>query len=187
MVVLCAPYTSELVVLTADAQVKSSHQWTPMLCLLPPSVASLVVADLMVSQVCCHMTREQRQKVVLSYDNMCHVDNLRIARKPLESLPGDLKFIWLDIKKIIDSLHIHNHKDTQCHQRYNPDQLKETNPYYNTMSCEQTFAWFSRYKKILGAMGKVHHHFYLHRMVKRRNSYISYCYSNGRRPIQPRQ
>jgi hypothetical protein len=124
-----------------------------------------------------HMTREQRQKVVLSYDNMCHVDNLRIARKPLESLPGDLKFIWLDIKKIIDSLHIHNHKDAQCHVRYNPDQLKETNPHYNTMSCEQTFAWISRYKKILRAMGKVHHHFYLHRIVKRRNAYISFCYS----------
>ena len=46
-----------------------------------------------------HMTREQRPKVVLSYDNMCHVDNLRIARKPLESLPGDLKLIWLDITR----------------------------------------------------------------------------------------
>ena len=131
------------------------------------------------------LTREERKKVVLSYDNMCHLDNLRVARKPLP-LPGDLKFLWLDIKKIIDTLHIHNHKDPKCHQLYNPDQLKEENPSYNTMSCEQTFAWISRFKKILAAMQKTHHHFYVHRMVKRRNKYISFCYRNGRRPVQPK-
>ena len=64
------------------------------------------------------LTREERKKVVLSYDNMCHLDNLRVARKPLP-LPGDLKFLWLDIKKIIDTLHIYNHKDPKCHQPYN--------------------------------------------------------------------
>ena len=55
------------------------------------------------------LTREERKKVVLSYDNMCHLDNLRVAKKPLP-LPGDLMFLWLDIKEIIDTLHIHNHK-----------------------------------------------------------------------------
>ena len=123
------------------------------------------------------LTREERKKVVLSYDNMCHLDNLRVAKKALP-LPGDLKFLWLDIKKIIDTLHIRNRK---CHQLYNPNKLKEENPSYNTMSCEQTFAWISRFKKILAAMQKTHHHFYLHRMVKRRNKYISFCYRNGRR------
>ena len=47
------------------------------------------------------------------------------------------------------------------------------------MSCEQMFAWLSQYKKILAAMSKIHHHFYLHRMVKRRNTYISHCYKVG--------
>ena len=37
---------------------------------------------------------------------MCDMDNLRIARKPLESLPGDLKFIWVDIKVTGNSLHV---------------------------------------------------------------------------------
>ena len=131
------------------------------------------------------LTREERQKVVLSYDNMCHLDNLRIAHKPLP-LPGDLQYMWLDINKIIDTLHISNHKDQRCHDQYHPIKLKEENPSFNTMSCEQTFAWLSRFKKILAAMQKTHHHFYLHRMVKRRNSYTSYCYQNGRRPVQPK-
>ncbi len=34
--------------------------------------------------------------------------------------------------------------------------LKEQYPEFNTMSCEQTFAWLSRYKKILAAMSEVH-------------------------------
>lgn len=70
-------------------------------------------------------------------------------------------------------------------QVYNPKKLKEAHPEYNTMTCEQTFSWLSRFKKILTAMPKIHHHFYLHQMVKRRNKYISYCYIMGKRPVQP--
>lgn len=93
--------------------------------------------------------------------------------------------MWQDIQKIIDSLHIKNHIDEQCKEMYSPKKLKEDHPDYNTMVCEQTFAWMSRYKKIVCSMPKVHHHFYLHRMVKRRNSYVSFCYSNGCRPLSP--
>ena len=129
-------------------------------------------------------TREKWRSITLSYDNMCHLDNLKVAKRPLP-LPGDLQFIWQDIGKIIDTLHIRNHVDKRCQEKYSPQDLKDKNKDYNTMVCEQTFAWLSRYKKILCSMPKVHHHFYLHRMVKRRNNYISHCYSNGRRPIQP--
>ena len=38
-----------------------------------------------------------------------------------------------------------------------------------------SFVWLSWYKKILSAMAKAHHHFYLHHMV-----------SEGRWPVQPR-
>jgi len=76
-----------------------------------------------------------------------------------------------------------NHVDDRCKELYNSDKLKEKYSTFNTMSCEQTFAWLSRYKKILCSIPKVHHHFYLHRMVKHRNSYITYCYKNGKRPI----
>ena len=128
-------------------------------------------------------SREERKGVIVSYDNMCHLDNLRLAKKPLP-LPGDLKHIWGDTTKVIDKLHLKNHKDPRCHEVYNPTNILTED--MNTMSCEQTFAWLSRYKKILSAMPKTHHHFYLHRMVQRRNRYITRCYQEGRRPIQPK-
>ena len=129
-------------------------------------------------------SREERKDIIVSYDNMCHLNNLKVARKPLP-LPGDLKYLWLDVQKIIDTLHMKNHSDPRCEQ-YNPAKVLPEDSDMNTMSCEQTFAWLSRYKKILCAMPKTHHHFYLHRMVQRRNSYISWCYSEGRRPVQPK-
>lgn len=131
-----------------------------------------------------HMKREDWKKIVLAYDNMCHLNNLKVVKKPLP-LPGTLKYIWLDIRKVIDELHIRNHKDPYCHENYNTDDLKRMNPHFNTMSCEQTFAWLSRHKRILCAMPKTHFHFYMHCMVKRRNEYISYCYVNNRRPLSP--
>ena len=117
-------------------------------------------------------------------DNMCHLDNLKVAREPLP-LPGDHKYIWQDITKIIDELHIRNHKDSRCRTKYNPEVVKTISKTTNTMSCEQTFAWLSRFKKVICAMPKTHFHFFLHRMIKRRNLYITYCYANNRRPLQP--
>ena len=96
-------------------------------------------------------SRDEWKKVILSYDNMCHVDNLKVAKRELP-LPGDLKYIWQDITKIIDTLHINNHVDEQCRRKYDPSSVKELNPTFNTMSCEQTFTWMSRYKKILRSM-----------------------------------
>ena len=145
-------------------------------------------------------TRDDWRKIIVSYDNMCHLNNLKVAKEALP-LPGDLKYIWLDVRKIIDSLHLRNHKDDRCKSEYDPANVLSEG--MNTMSCEQTFAWlsryvvnflllpstpvsYSRYKKILSAMPKIHHHFYLHRMVKRRNEYISRCYELKRRPLRIR-
>ena len=66
----------------------------------------------------------------------------------------------MSIQKIIDSLHIRNHKDQSCKESYNPANLKKELPDGNTMAAEQTFVWLSRFKKILCAMPKVHHLFY---------------------------
>ncbi len=123
-----------------------------------------------------HLGRKDWKKIVLSYDNMCHLNNLKVAKKPL-ALPGKLQHIWLDVHKVIDDLHLRNHTDTRC-QKYSAAPLREANPHLNTMSCEQTFVWLSRFKKTLCAMPKVHFHFYLHWMVKRRNKYVSYCYTH---------
>ena len=67
---------------------------------------------------------------------------------------GDLKYIWQDVPKIIDTPRIHNHKDARCKEMYTPDRIKEEHPTYNTMSCEQTLVWLSRFKKVVRAMEK---------------------------------
>lgn len=91
-------------------------------------------------------TRDQWKKIIISYDNMCHLNNLKVAKKPLP-LPGDLQYLWLDVNKVIDSLHIHNHKDERCKSTYDPSEVLTDG--MNTMSCEQTFAWLSRYLSCL--------------------------------------
>ena len=55
-------------------------------------------------------SREEWKKVTVSYDNMCHLNNLKVARRPLP-LPGNLAHIWMDVNKIINDRHIKNHKD----------------------------------------------------------------------------
>lgn len=129
--------------------------------------------------------RDAWKSLTIAYDNMCHLNNLRVARSPLP-LPGDLKHIWQDVNKVIDDFHLKNHRDQSCKQKYTTETLRQTQPDVNTSACEQTFAWLSRHKKILCAMPKIHFHFYLHRMVKRRNRYISYCYANGLRVVAPK-
>ena len=94
----------------------------------------------------------RREKVTISYGNMCCL-NQKVARWPLP-FPGDSAYLWLYVKKIIDDLYIKNHLDPCCEQYRAPAEIG------NIMSCEQTFTWLSRYKKILSAMPKSHHHFY---------------------------
>ena len=89
------------------------------------------------------LSREERRQKALCYDNKCHLNNLKVAKKPLP-LPGHLSQLWFDVKKIIDSLHISNHKDQACKEMYSPAKIKEDHPNFNTMCCEQTFAWLSR-------------------------------------------
>ncbi|XP_022102484.1 uncharacterized protein LOC110985613 [Acanthaster planci] len=116
------------------------------------------------------------------YDNMCHLDNMNVARKPLP-LAWPWSHMWLNLHKCVDRLHVRNHTDKLCRTKYNPDDhLLETD---NTLCAEQTFVWLSRYKKILCAMPKLHHLFYLHRMVVRRNKYTEYCYNSGYDPLLP--
>lgn len=123
-------------------------------------------------------------QLYLAYDNMCHVDGMRIAKKPLP-LPQPYSHMWLKINKIIDSLHISNHKDSNCKLKYDPLSLKEELPDVNTMAAEQTFVWLSRFKKILCAMPKVHHLFFLHRIIVHRNLYTVSCYKRGLKPVLP--
>ena len=65
-----------------------------------------------------HKSREERKRVIVSYDNVWQFEG---SKKPFP-LPGDLQYLWLDVTKIIDELHIRNHADKRCIEKYN---LKE--------------------------------------------------------------
>ena len=121
----------------------------------------------------------------LAYDNMCNVNRLKVARAALP-LPPPMDKAWLNIEKIIDTFHLPNHVNPECHTLYSPQRLKEKCPDANTQAGEQTFVWLGRFKHILCAMNKQHHLFYLHRMVRRRNAYTVKCYKAGKKPILPR-
>ena len=55
---------------------------------------------------------------MLAYDNMCHLDCLKAAQEYLP-LPAPFNAMWSKVTKIIDSLHIKNHKDPKCQLVYN--------------------------------------------------------------------
>jgi hypothetical protein len=129
-------------------------------------------------KICDEMT-----STVLAYDNMCHVDNLRISRNDLP-LPRPYDKLWKCINKVIDRLHLRNHVDQKCHRVYNPDDKIPKN--FNTMACEQTFVWASRFKKVMCAMPHIHQFFFLHRIVKYRNKYTEKCHVNSKVPMLPK-
>lgn len=116
---------------------------------------------------------------------MCNVNKMAVAKQelPLEAPYDEL---WLKINKVIDLLHLKNHKDEKCFELYNPASLKEKIPKLNTPVAEQTFVWAGRFKKFLCAMPKCHHLFYYHRMVCRRNRYTEKCYKANTEPLLPK-
>ena len=97
----------------------------------------------------------------MSYDNICHLDELKLLAKKLD-LPVPFDEIWLKINKVIDPLHIKNHSQPKCKELYNPEKVREAFPEANLMCAEQTFVWMGRYKKIFNSMTKNHFHFMLH-------------------------
>ena len=127
--------------------------------------------------------RQAMSTVCLAYDNMCHLDSLKIAKSDLP-FPKPFNEAWKLIKKSIDRLHLRNHVDPKCKRLYNPDEKIPS--HFNTMACEQTFIWASRFKKVMCAMPHIHHFFFLHRLVKYRNRYTEKCHHLRKMPILPK-
>ena len=127
---------------------------------------------------------EEWMKHFVNYDNICNVDRLKLLQGLLP-LPAPFSTIWMDVKKVIDPLHIKNHKNPECHTKYSPEAVKTEIPDANLMVAEQTFSWLGKFKKVLNSMPKYHQLFMLHRLVQRRNEYTQYCYSIGARPMLP--
>lgn len=120
---------------------------------------------------------------IVAYD-MCHVDGLKVARVDLP-FEDPLKKVWQCVVKVIDKLHIRNHKDEKCKTLYNP--IHKVPDGYNTMAAEQTFVWGSRFKRLICAMPRLHQFFYLHRLVKRRNAYTQRCHQSNKFPVLPKE
>ena len=95
--------------------------------------------------------------ICLAYDNMCHMDSLKISKVDIP-LPSLFNEAWKLVSKVIDHLHLRNHVDPKCKQLYNPDH--KISPEFNMMACEQTFIWASRFKKVMCAMPHVHQFFF---------------------------
>ena len=120
----------------------------------------------------------------LSYDNVCNLSNMKLWREPLPI--KTFANLWQDnLIKIIDSIHLHNHKRESCHKNFILKILKEKLPDGNTMICEQTFCWLGRFKKILNALPKHRFEFMLHRLVIHRNRYTEYCHLVKKYPHLP--
>ena len=73
------------------------------------------------------------EETTLAYDNMCHLDTLRISRKNLPPVP--FNEMWQKVRKVIDRLHLRNHKEPLCRVKYNPDESLSKD--LNTMAAEQ--------------------------------------------------
>ena len=91
--------------------------------------------------------------------------------------------MWQVIGKVIDHFHYGNHTDKNCKVKYNPESCLLNDD--NSEVAEQTCMGWS-FQETVCAMSKVHHLFFLHRMIKRRNNYTSRCYKAGKKPILPK-
>jgi hypothetical protein len=162
------------------------NYWSPLYKSEGPTQVALIMLKflLLFFQAKANITREDFENFFMSYDNICHVDELKLLANRL-ALPAPYDEVWLSIQKVIDPLHIRNHKRPKCKQLYNPEKVKEAIPEANLMCAEQTFAWMGRYKKIFNSMTKTHFHFMLHRLVKERNSYTTHCYKANKKPLLP--
>ena len=71
--------------------------------------------------------------------------------------------------QVVDLFHFPNHTDSECKRKYSPDAIrkKEEHKDWNMMCAEQTFVWLIR--KMMCAMNKTHHMFFLHRIIVHRN------------------
>ncbi|XP_055354787.1 uncharacterized protein LOC129600331 [Paramacrobiotus metropolitanus] len=128
---------------------------------------------------------EEWENIFVCYDNICQLNRLKAASAPLP-FPEPFDQIWNRVSKIVDGLHIQNHKDPRCKEKYHPDKYLKSHPTAterNTMAAEQTFSWIAKFKKQLNAMNKARQFFFIHRMIVRRNDYMSHCVAKNSRPV----
>ncbi len=91
----------------------------------------------------------------VAYDNMCQLNRLRVANNPLQLGPYDA--MWQKVTKIIDGLHLSNHKNPTCNEKYNPDRVIVRfgeDVTRNRHAAGPTFSWLTKFTKQLNSMPK---------------------------------
>ncbi|KAK3700743.1 hypothetical protein QZH41_001905 [Actinostola sp. cb2023] len=86
------------------------------------------------------VVEEMISSTILAYDNMCHVDGLKVASKNLP-FQAPLDKAWLSLIKVIDKLHIRNHTDAKWHpihdlSRYINPQLPNSKLHFKIFTLE---------------------------------------------------
>ena len=114
---------------------------------------------------------------------MCNIEKLKLWQADNSKLNSETKLGFSIFKRInrgVDALHIKNHVREKCKKDYPLVILKLREQFKNpnTESAEQTFVWLGKFKRILNSMSKRNHHFYLHCLIKERNTYTEWCYKN---------
>ena len=157
--------------------------WTPLYKSEGPTQVALIMIRFLQLFFKGKSTKEF-ENFFLSYDNICHLDELKLLRDKL-ALEPPFDIVWNKINKIIDPLHLRNHTRNKCKSYYNPAKDRKLFLEANLICAEQTFTWLSRYKKIFNSISKIHFYFMLHRIIKARNRYTEYCYKTGRKSLLP--
>ena len=161
------------------------HSWTHLYKSESPSqVAIFIIAFFCMVLKDVPENIRSSKKYFLAYDNVCNLSNMKLWREPLPI--KSFANLWTEnLIKIIDSIHLHNHKRESCHKDFNPKILKEKLPDGNTVICEQTFCWLGRFKRILNALPKHRFEFMLHRLIIHQNRYTEYCHLTKKYPHLP--
>ena len=81
-------------------------------------------------------TESELEGFFVSYDNICNLARLKLLKNPLP-LEAPMDNLWTSINKIIDDLHIKNHRREECQELYNPSIVREVFPDVNLMTAEQ--------------------------------------------------
>ena len=95
----------------------------------------------------------------LIYDNACKLEAYLKKRSIKDkSIRGG---VLCNMTFVIDRLHIKNHTNENCH-KYNNPYLFDDLININTVVCEETNFWLSRFKYIMKHMNKVRFNFFLY-------------------------
>ena len=111
------------------------------------------------------------ERFFIAYDNMRQLNRLKTA-KSLLPLPSPYDQMWQQVSKIIDGLHLANHRNPACKEMYNPDDFIKrfgSQTARNTQAAEQTFSWVTKFAKQANSMPKERQMFFLHRVITLRN------------------